>query len=64
MTKTTAPTPERKADEVTYVRLPADAMAEVRRFAAAEDRTQASFIRAMFRRGLDAYKAQQAAAPH
>ena len=53
------PKPE-TADKIVYCRLSTTDVNEAQRFAAEEERSMASFIRAMYRRGLADYKAKRA----
>ena len=50
-----------KADRIVYCRMSTTDVDEAQRFAAEESRTMASFIRAMYRRGVADYKAKRAA---
>ena len=49
-----------KADRIVYCRMSTTDVDEAQRFAAEESRTMASFIRAMYRRGVADYKAKRA----
>ena len=48
-----------KADRIVYCRMSTTDVDEAQRFAAEESRTMASFIRAMYRRGVADYKARR-----
>lgn len=50
-----------KADRIVYCRMSTTDVDEAKQFAAEESRTMASFIRAMYRRGVADYKAKRAA---
>ena len=49
-----------KADRIVYCRMSTADVDEAHRFAAEESRSMASFIRAMYRRGVADYKARRA----
>ncbi|AVS82008.1 hypothetical protein C8244_13820 [Paracidovorax avenae] len=49
-----------KADRIIYCRLSSGDVEEAQVFAKEEERTMASFIRAMYRRGVADYKAKRA----
>ena len=49
-----------KADRIVYCRMSTADVDEAQRFAAEESRTMASFISAMYRRGVADYKAKRA----
>lgn len=58
MTTTASPLGKavRTADDIVYLRMSAEDKAEAKELAAAEDRTTASFVRAMYLRGVADYK--------